>query len=115
MGYRSDVTIRVHGERDVLEAFIVQMKLQWNKEDPFEESAIRWDAQSFIAEFDDYKWYEDFPFVISWTKALSSLVLRDDICAEFVRIGEDDDDIEYNHFGAEAERTLWVERSILID
>lgn len=118
MGYRSDVVIRVHGEKDVLEAFIVQMKLQWNNEDPFEDSAIRWYEGSFLAEFQGHKWYENYSFVISWTKALRSLNGREEIWAEFIRIGEDYTDNEYESFGGEEsanDRTLWLSRSIQID
>lgn len=117
MVHRSNVVIRIFGSKDVRTAFRVQLKLTFPKDDmPEDYGSMREDKRSTIFEYASVKWYDDYPFVEAWNKALLSLEERELIWAEFLRIGEDDNDVAYLYFGAIGyNRTLWVERIIHIE
>jgi hypothetical protein len=63
---------------------------------------------------DDVKWYDDFDDVKSWTKLLASAE-EQGLNYEFVRVGEESDDIEQEQGGENVEHFLYPSTSIICD
>lgn len=90
MGYRSDVAILCH------EKAFEKLRDAWN-ENEFYPDWIYKQPDTFLVQWDDVKWYSDFPEVRAIETTLSYL---DDFGEDpqfqyrYVRIGEDTDDNE---------------------
>ena len=125
MGYRSDVTIYMYA---LNEEDAPAIKL-WIKENfPVEHWAehVRWVNKGLVFEAEHVKWYDDYDDVKSVEGALDNfeeLFIRDgkyellDVprCAyEYVRIGEDLDDLEVRYRG-HVDYKLEVQRKILVE
>lgn len=125
MGYRSDVTAVFY----VSKAEHLPVLKLWLSEnfpmDLFDEH-IRWFNRGMILEEQGIKWYQDYDEI----KAFNSSVEKyyglmnmgaedgDDppkFSYEFVRIGENYDDIETDYQGEHCEYLLGVDRSVTID
>ena len=108
MGYRSDVRAIIYGPTDDMQRFIAAAKLDNNHKEVFDnfdpkiytvnaKSSDSWsvlDMQCYSA-----KWYPDYPDVRAWHGFMSEV--EDDaewskLNYEFVRIGEEDGDIEWD-------------------
>lgn len=124
MGYRSQVRCLVYGDTDKLQALITKHELMGSGVmDQFNDSLKRYTCrrrsydheatlmqpqdenggrQPVICERivevldltgDDWKWYSDYPDVAAWTAMMLDAAMFD--CSyEFMRIGEEDNDIE---------------------
>ena len=116
MGYRSEVQCLIYGTPAQIDAMIARVALE-NKivPNPFEvfKNSITIEDRlvdvlvgdtyerrlhRFIHLFgDQWKWYESYPDVQSWTALMAMIDSEEsceDIAYEFVRIGESDGDIE---------------------
>ena len=126
MGYRSDVTAVFY----VKEAKHFPVLKLWLDEnfpmDTFHEY-VRWFDRGMIFEEGDTKWYDDYDEVKAFNKATDNFKdLIEDFdnspvegqpmfLYEFVRVGENYDDVETDHCGSHCEFILNVSRSINID
>lgn len=125
MGYRSDVHVVFYDTKDRMDAFIVRCKMEGHYQKfntgsglDLEEKWIKLYKTTFRAwEFrNDYlKWYEDFAEV----KAMNAIMhVADDmdIAWEFVRIGEDHEDVEVKRGNQDVyECLLGIKREITTD
>lgn len=123
MGYRSDVAAVFY----VSEAKHFPMLKLWLDENfpikEFDEN-IRWFTRGMIFECDDVKWYESYPDVQAFDAAQDKFI---DLCNaevsegtptfnyEFIRIGENSEDVEVEREGIDYEYLLEVVRNISID
>lgn len=113
MGYRSDVTIIMYAERKDFAVFklwfdenmVPVLKEHWASErvKEFERKASEArEYKGYAIHIGNVKWYDDDPDVIALNEAWDKFAeLFDEnntleIGAEFMRIGEDYGDVEYN-------------------
>ena len=128
MGYRSNVVCLMYGNNDIGDNTIVKEFVRSRVEAYSGEAsqhvkdAFYYDGWGVTFQADDWKWYESYPDII-FLEALfdefEELVIGDDASntsygLEFIRIGEDTDDIEERMRGA-IEGRLYIGRSIHID
>ena len=101
MGYRSQVTSIIYGEPDKVKAFKVKAKLTYSKvfesfKDNIKDFIIKTSPTDELGcielESDIWKWYSEYPDVKAWHEMLEDAV-EFGLSYEFVRIGEDRDDI----------------------
>ena len=118
MGYRSDVQALIYplgGEDNLINYDKLKLLFNTTFKDVFEawgEDYFSWDDKHRVLKFDanSVKWYESFPEVATFVKFLEDV--RDlEYEYEFIRIGEDTDDIEDDSTG-DAQGFLYVSRSI---
>lgn len=127
MGYRSNVTTLVYGPEDEMIAFIAGQRLKARcplAEDekyvtlsrlPRTEVEPPWLVLK--AEFESVKWYPNYPDVDMWAQLLTDagdIGENGRIGYEFMRVGEEVDDIEYD-VGTNCEYWLGVSREIVCD
>jgi hypothetical protein len=110
MGYRSQVRCLIYGTKDNLDAYITEASLINGSTVllEFKEALSRYTTKAEIygenkSEVvtlhvldlygDDWKWYESYPDVQAWMKLMHESV-EADLQYEFIRVGENDDDIE---------------------
>ena len=121
MGYRSDVKALIYplgGEHNLLEYDKLKLLFNTTFQDVFEawgEDYFSWNDKHRVLEFDanSVKWYDSYPEVQRLTKFLSE-VQELGYEYEFMRIGEEDDDIETDNSG-DAENYMYVERTIQVN
>ena len=120
MGYRSDVKALIYplgGEHNLLEYDKLKLLFNTTFQDVFEawgEDYFSWNDKHRVLEFDanSVKWYDSYPEVQRLTKFLSE-VQELGYEYEFLRIGEEDEDIEADSTG-DAENYMYVERTIQV-
>jgi len=122
MGYRSNVMALIYPERgsDDMVAKYEQLKVLMAttfKEvtDEFGDPYMEWMDADRVLKFNmpDVKWYPSYSDVQMFEKMLEAF--GDDIpgyCTEFVRIGEESDDVEQRQTGDNNEYYLQVRREI---
>ena len=117
MGYRSDVKALVYplgGEHNLLHYDKLKLLMNTTFKDVFDSLAdnFYWNDTHRVLEFTatSIKWYDSYPEVATFVKFLEDV--RDlEYEYEFIRIGEDTDDIEDDSTG-DAQGFLYVSRSI---
>jgi hypothetical protein len=123
MGYRSDVVAAFYVSKE--EHFPV-LKLWLDENFPMKEfeSETRWFSKGMIFECGDVKWYESSPDVKAFDDAVDKYI---NLCSaevnegtptfnyEFVRIGENYDDVDIIREGISYEYLLHVHRSIDVE
>jgi hypothetical protein len=129
MGYRSDLMVLIYPDVDKVEdesPKYEQLKLLMGttfKEvvDEYFGSCMTWMDSDHVLKFDikDVKWYPSYPDVQMFEAMLSTLKGHTDddedikgYCTEFVRIGEDTEDVEQVHTGDNNNYYLQVRREI---
>ena len=132
MGYRSQVTAVIYPaepedplgpdayteyEKEKYEAlrFLMGTKFEQIMDKWFGGEA-QWDDRNYrlVFEMHDVKWYESYEDV----KAFDAMLVEVEelgYCSEFVRVGEETDDIEHRYEGAGVRYILNVQRTITID
>lgn len=122
MGYRSDVAIAMYA---VEEEDAPAIKL-WLKENfpqkGWDDNAIRWFNRGMIFQVNNIKWYEyddeDIKEVMRTLDEFENLFSDEQDTPEgaydYIRIGEDDDDVDQRHIG-NAEYLVSLQRSIYIE
>lgn len=121
MGYRSDVKALIYplgGEHNLLEYDKLKLLFNTTFQDVFEawgEDYFSWNDKHRVLEFDanSVKWYDSYPEVQRLVKFLAEV---QDLGYEyeFLRIGEDDNDVESMNSG-DAENYMYVERTIQVN
>lgn len=131
MGYRSDVVVLVYPEpqpdrakeQELYDALKVLMATQFKDiVDNYFGQDMSWNDTDRVLKFDmqDVKWYDSYTDVHAMTEMLQQFNALDDVdiagyCTEFVRIGEDYDDVEINRTGENCHYYLGVHRSVTCD
>lgn len=123
MGYRSDVAAVFYVSKE--EHFPV-LKLWLDENFPIKEfdENIRWFDRGMVFECENVKWYDSSPDVQAFNAAQGKFI---DLCNaevsegtptfnyEFIRVGEDYNDVEVEREGIDYEYLLEVVRNISID
>jgi len=117
MGYRSDVKALVYplgGEHNLLHYDKLKLLMNTTFKDVFDSLVDNffWNDTHRVLEFTatSIKWYDSYPEVAKFVKFLED-VRELEYEYEFIRIGEDTDDIEDDSTG-DAQGFLYVSRSI---
>jgi hypothetical protein len=118
MGYRSDVKALIYpsgGEHNLLEYDKLKLLFNTTFQDVFTswgEDYFEWDDRHRVLMFDanSVKWYDSYPEIKTFVKFLAD-VQELGYEYEFIRIGEEDDDVETDSTG-DAENYMYVSRSI---
>jgi hypothetical protein len=118
MGYRSDVKALIYpsgGEHNLLEYDKLKLLFNTTFQDVFTswgEDYFSWDDKhrALIFDANSVKWYDDYPEIKTFLKFLED-VHGLGYEYEFIRIGEEDDDVETDRTG-DAEGYMYVSRSI---
>lgn len=118
MGYRSDVKALIYpvsGETNLLEYEKLKTLMNTTFRDVFEawdDEYLKWDDEHRVLVFkaESIKWYDSYPDVDRFTRFLDE-VHELEYEYEFIRLGEEDDDVESNSTG-DSQGFLYVTRSI---
>lgn len=127
MGYRSEVRALVYGHPDV----VVSTVMAWLHKGgtnfwalPGWVGALREYTQPDLVgdehkrvidlSASGWKWSDVYEDVAAWTRFMAKAEEAGLSC-EFVRIGEDHDDVEYDCGGEDVQGWLWVSRQIECD
>lgn len=105
MGYRSEVAGLIYAPQELVNKFkkdhadVIQLL-----DDEFNDGSLKYlgnEEYDFIyLHGKQWKWYDSFKEVEAWHK-LMDLAEKDGLAVEFVRIGEDYDDIETEYQGVD--------------
>ena len=121
MGYRSDVQALIYppsGDQNLLEYDKLKLLMNTTFKDVFEawgEEYFSWLPNVRVLQFsaNSIKWYDSFPEVDLFPKFLAD-VQELGYEYEFIRIGEEDDDLETDSTG-DANHYMYVERTIQVN
>jgi hypothetical protein len=118
MGYRSEVKSIVYGDAELMSEFISEnTELLEALQDDFDGhiETIEKPARTFILLTLDYaKWYDSYSEVARWMNLLN-LADESDLKFEFIRVGEESNDIEYRHSQNECDYILNVVTTIEVN
>ena len=121
MGYRSDVAVVIYGDarsnNDKYELIKVLMNTTFKDVLAENEDCATWHDNAHVLEFnmEDVKWYDSYPEVDRFMHMLAEIGDIEGLNYEFMRVGEDADDIEATQGGMFVEYILSVTRSIRVD
>jgi hypothetical protein len=115
MGYRSDVACAIYGDPLTLDALWStrpeKIRSEFDKHvTEFEKD----DAKGVFLSGEQWKWYEGYPDVDAW-HAFMDEALRRDLNVEFVRVGEEADDVVRDAFGPAVQYILGTRTVITTD
>jgi hypothetical protein len=126
MGYRSDVTIAIYGPVEEMAPLLAAQRM-------LEASPLTTDKDyvksygfgmtvfgnpeivkhhMILAEFEHVKWYHGYEDVQRWEKLISEASENPALCTEFVRVGEQSDDVEARYTGENCGYFIDVSRQI---
>ena len=71
----------------------------WQVENTADADSFGWKDGAFILYGSDWKWYEDYEDVKAWNELWESMQKVEGISGYFVRVGEEQADIEEMEFG----------------
>ena len=122
MGYRSQVRSLIYGSEDDMLAFIARLRLSDSTVfSSFGDALTQYsiDEMYFLdlsSGDSSWKWYSSYPEVLAW-RAVLELVeeMGGSLNAEFVRVGENSDDIETEYLGANPQYHLSTHTAITSD
>ena len=129
MGYRSDVTIVIYGEKDDVTAFVASERLKGKPKGtpyhPFKEPIGNYHNRDMYDYHDDKytmlvfrwsgaKWYDSYPEVAYWNNLASVWedAFKNTLCMEVARVGENADDVECDHYGEHVEYCLSIHTEV---
>ena len=119
MGYRSDVAICIYGPKDKMTALVAAARIKGYMPET-DDSGLHMfdyddgDGHMIHAFYEEVKWYDGHEDVDTWTAFLYQAAKFDKLSTEFVRIGEDDDDIVMEQQG-DCQWYLGTNRSVHVD
>jgi hypothetical protein len=125
MGYRSDVAIAIYGPEKVMVPFLAAQRMTTAsplvlEKDYIEQREYTKDGEPWIlltTYQESVKWYPSYPCVAAWSALLGEIsdnCEQTGLTYEFIRIGEENDDIESDYSG-DCEWYLNIHRSIVFD
>ena len=119
MGYRSAVKAIVYGDKETLRGYMAIEKLR--DKNVFQEFEGRLELKYMVDEYavldltlDDVKWYEGYDDVAAWERFMRDCVDHG-LNYEFVRLGEELNDIETEQNGENLAYCLYPETTIVCD
>ena len=120
MGYRSDVAVVIYGDglsQEKYDLLKTLMNTTFKEAYTEFESSAKWHGHKRALEFkmEDVKWYDSYPDVRSFMNMLDKVGELEGFNYEFVRVGEETDDIEQTQRGEDLRYALSVTRSIEVD
>ena len=120
MGYRSDVTTLIYGDGLSQQGYdLIKTLMNTTFKDTYQEwgSHFEWRDHKRVLQFEteSIKWYDSYPDVKSFMDMLDAIGDIAGLNYEFIRVGEDTDDIEQQQRGEDLRYALSVTRSIEVD
>jgi hypothetical protein len=122
MGYRSAVTVLIYpdnGEQNAERYDMLKVLMNTTFKKIYEEfeSNFEWLDRHRVLKFavESVKWYDSYPDVRDFQSMLDDLGEMEGLNYEFMRVGEDYDDIEQNQRGNDLQYHISVSRSIEVD
>lgn len=120
MGYRSQVAVVIYGDsRDAEKYALLKTLMNTTFKEAYTEfdGNAEWHDDKHVLEFamEDVKWYDSYPDVKLFMAMLEDIVDLEGFNYEFLRIGEDANDIDDQHGGECVECILSVTRAIEVD
>ena len=132
MGYRSDVTIVIYGEKDDVTAFVASERLKGTPKGLDQHPLFEMVGETYTNDMYDYdddkytmmvfrwsgvKWYDSFPEVTYWTDLASVWedAFKNTLCMEVARCGEQSDDVECDYYGGHAQYHLSIHTEVSED
>lgn len=114
MGYRSDVRMIIEGPKDELVAAFASFALNGVSKEWLDEYILADDGDGrAVAVLGrggvSWKWYDDYEDVQAHELIWSHFSVRDSVFSgAFVRVGEDEEDIERRYFGGCGTALAWI-------
>ena len=120
MGYRSQVVVAIYGadrDADQYRALKTLMNTTFKETYTEFEGCAKWHDKKHVLMFkmEDVKWYDGYNDVTLFTTMLTEIEGLEGYNYEFIRIGEDDEDIERRNGGEHCMYLLNVTREIQVD
>lgn len=122
MGYRSDVTVLIYpdnGEQNAERYDTLKVLMNTTFKNVYEEfdEAFEWLDRHRVLKFavESVKWYENHPDVMDFQSMLDAIGDMEGFNYEFMRVGEDTDDIEQQQRGEDLQYHITLVRSIEVD
>jgi len=122
MGYRSDVTVLIYpdnGEQNAERYDTLKVLMNTTFKLTYEEfeSNFEWLDNHRVLKFavESVKWYDSYPDVRDLHSMMDAIGDMEGYNYEFMRVGEDYDDIEQNQRGNDLQYHISVSRSIEVD
>jgi hypothetical protein len=116
MGYRSDVRSIIRGSTELVTALLVRARLEGNKAlESFDSYITKEETEAdteIYLEIDDIKWYDADSDVRDWEKLLQ---IAEDMQLEweFIRSGEDNDDVDHRIGENKDSYEFWISKTIM--
>jgi len=120
MGYRSQVAVVIYGDgRDAEKYALLKTLMNTTFKEAYTDfdGCAEWHDDKHVLEFkmEDVKWYEGYSDVQNFMLMLNAIGDMSGLNYEFIRIGEDADDIDEQYGGNNCEYILSVTRAIEVD
>jgi hypothetical protein len=116
MGYRSGITAIVYGEEQALTTYMAKEKLA-TADNVFTMFSgrlkritipfMKCNVDALLLELEHVKWYDDYSDVKRWTRFMLQAP-DNNLNYEFIRVGEDHDDIEQGNGGNDIDGLLYT-------
>jgi hypothetical protein len=119
MGYRSQVQSVIYANKEQMDAFKNKNKeLLTMLEDEFNDGSLEYkqkdDLDMIYLKGDCWKWYDDFKEVMGWHDLIDRAD-EDGLCTEFVRAGEEPDDVVTDYRGKPDNLQYFIYPSTIIE
>lgn len=102
MGYRSEVASAIYGSKDMMQEFMQEHEIlivYIKNEFYIDVKIYEVEGQTFIFLYQDFvKWYADFEEVQAWQDLINK-AQEYGLNTEFLRVGEENGDIEQDYYG----------------
>jgi hypothetical protein len=120
MGYRSEVATVIYGDnRDADKYALLKTLMNTTFKGAYDawSASVTWHDTKHVLEFriEDVKWYDGYADVAAFMQMLEEIGEIEGFNYEFLRIGEDDEDIERQNGGEHGDYITRVNRSIEVD
>jgi hypothetical protein len=122
MGYRSDVTVLIYpdnGEQNAERYDTLKVLMNTTFKSTYEawEDHFEWLDHHRVLKFaiESIKWYDSYPHIMNFQSMMDAIGDMEGYNYEYMRVGEDYDDIEQNQRGNDLQYHISVSRSIEVD
>jgi len=120
MGYRSQVAVVIYGDGRSQESYdLLKTLMNTTFKEAYTafDGCAEWHDGKRVLEFkmEDVKWYDSYPDVRNFMQMLDDIGDMSGLNYEFLRVGEESEDIETTSEGSYPEYILSVTRSIQVD
>jgi hypothetical protein len=118
MGYRSEVKSVIYADKNKIDSFINDNKEAFDYlKSEFDDAlqVIDKDNEKIIfLNGDAWKWYHDYKEIMAWNDFMD-LADEKELSVEFVRVGEEPEDIETDYRGNPADLHYYIYPTSIID